>query len=196
MNFDKNILLKTKEWVDSMAKGTWTDERVELLKKLWDSGKTAADIAQQLGENITRNAVIGKAHRLGLSGRSSPIQRKSKKTQANTPSPKPKMGTEAHKEQVRLHETANKPKANGGVGLIELKDRMCHWPIGDPKKPGFHFCGDRNVPGVPYCAEHAAIAYQTSAKKFAVNAKDIDNLAGNSGKSEDALAALDDALNI
>lgn len=179
-----------------MAKGTWNDERVELLKKLWGAGKTAAEIAQQLGENITRNAVIGKAHRLGLSGRASPIQRKSKKTQANTPSPKPKVGTQAHEEQVRLHEKANEPRPDGGVSLMELKDRMCHWPIGDPKKSGFHFCGARGVPGLPYCGEHAAIAYQSSAKRFSVNAQDIDHLAGQGDKGEDALDALDDALNI
>lgn len=179
-----------------MAKGTWTDERVDMLKKLWDAGKTAADIAQQLGDNITRNAVIGKAHRLGLSGRSSPIQRKSKKTQANTPSPKPKAGSEAHKEQMRLHKSANAPRPNGGVSLMDLKDRMCHWPIGDPQKAGFHFCGDKGVPGLPYCAEHAAIAYQGSAKRFSVNANDIEHLSGNNGKSEDALEVLDDALNI
>lgn len=180
-----------------MAKGTWNEERVELLKKLWGAGKTAADIATQLGDNITRNAVIGKAHRLGLSGRTSPIQRKSKKNQANTPSPKPKAGTQAHEEQVRLHESANKPRPDGGVSLLDLKDRMCHWPIGDPKKSGFHFCGDRNVPGLPYCAEHAAIAYQGSAKLFSVNASDIEHLSGGSSKeAEDALDALDDALNI
>lgn len=179
-----------------MAKGTWNDERVELLKKLWGAGKTAAEIAQQLGDNITRNAVIGKAHRLGLSGRASPIQRKSKKTQENTPSPKPRAGTAAHAEQVRLRKKANEPRPDGGVGLPDLKDRMCHWPIGDPKKSGFHFCGCRSVPGVPYCADHAAVAYQNSAKRFSVNAQDVEHLSGTADKGEDALEMLDDALNI
>lgn len=184
-----------------MAKGTWNEERVELLKELWGAGKTAAEIAQQLGENITRNAVIGKAHRLGLSGRVSPIQKKAKKAAkapaaAKTPTAvaSATAATAAPRQPRSVY--VDTPKENGGVSLMELKDRMCHWPIGDPKKPGFHFCGDASVPGVPYCAEHTAVAYQGSVKKMAINAKDIDKLAGSGkNKSGDALDALDDALN-
>lgn len=180
-----------------MAKGTWNEERVGLLKELWGAGKTAAEIAQQLGENITRNAVIGKAHRLGLSGRVSPIQKKAKKL-ARTPASAKGSTTGTTTNVIRRPARSayvDVPKANGGVSLLELKDRMCHWPIGDPKKPGFHFCGDLGVPGVPYCAEHTAVAYQGSVKKMTINAKDIDKLSGSGkNKSGDALEALDDAL--
>jgi len=107
---------------------TWTDERVDLLKDLWSQGKSASDIADILG-NITRNAVIGKAHRLGLSGRPSPIKKKTK-----------------------------------GATILSLTDRMCKWPIGDPKHEDFHFCAKSSVPGLPYCSEHAAVAYQTASR--------------------------------
>ena len=92
---------------------TWTDERVSLLRQLWGNGKSASEIAQILGDEITRNAVIGKAHRLGLSGRPSPI-RKKPSAEASPPS---------------------------GATILSLTDRMCKWPIGDPREPGFHFCG-------------------------------------------------------
>jgi GcrA cell cycle regulator len=186
-----------------MAKGTWTPERVELLKDLWGAGRTAAEIAKQLGGNITRNAVIGKAHRLGLSGRVSPIQKKAKKTPrsvkpAAASTKKPANATQGSTTTTRAPARkpyVDKPKANGGVSLIDLKDRMCHWPIGDPKKPGFHFCGDRSVPGLPYCAEHAAVAYQGSARKFSVNAADYDENKKTESQPADALDLLDDALN-
>ncbi len=182
-----------------MAKGTWNDERVELLKELWGAGKTAAEIAQQLGGNITRNAVIGKAHRLGLSGRVSPIQKKPKRSSASSAGSSPAASSSSAPVQSapRVKETyVDVPRPNGGVSLMELKEKMCHWPIGDPKKAGFHFCGDRSVPGLPYCGEHASVAYQGSVKRFSVNAADIAALSGgNNAKSDDALDLLDDALN-
>lgn len=114
---------------------SWTDDRVEMLTKLWTEGRTAAEIAQQLGD-VTRNAVIGKAHRLGLSGRVSPIQQ-------------------------------NKAPANDkkGVGMVDLKERMCRWPHGDPKDKDFHFCGERTQSGFTYCDKHAAQAYQAQKSK-------------------------------
>lgn len=125
---------------------TWTDERVTLLRQLWGNGKSASEIAQMLGDQITRNAVIGKAHRLGLSGRPSPIRKK----------------PAAQAEPV------------AGATILNLTDRMCKWPIGDPREPGFHFCGRPSVSGLPYCAEHAAVAYQTPGGKR----RDSDPAAG------------------
>ena len=113
----------------------WTEERVEQLTALWGSGKSASEIAQILG-GITRNAVIGKAHRLGLSGRPSPIKRK---------------------QAPRPVAVADEPT---GATILSLTERMCRWPIGDPRSPGFRFCGRAAVPGQSYCAEHAAQAYQ------------------------------------
>ncbi len=109
---------------------SWTEERVEKLKELWSQGMSASEIAEALGD-VSRNAVIGKAHRLGLSGRPSPIRKK----------------------PVR------------GATILSLNERMCKWPIGDPKDPDFYFCAKPTVPGLPYCAEHAAIAYQPASKK-------------------------------
>lgn len=119
---------------------SWTDERVEKLRELWGAGKSASEIADELG-NVSRNAVIGKAHRLGLSGRPSPIKSK--------PGGKAKAA----------------PKEPPGVTILTLTERMCRWPIGDPKEPGFCFCGKPSNPGVPYCPAHAAIAYQNPNKK-------------------------------
>lgn len=119
---------------------SWTDERVEQLRELWGAGKSASEIADILG-NVSRNAVIGKAHRLGLSGRPSPIKAK--------PGGKAKA-------------PAKEPQ---GATILSLTERMCRWPIGDPKEPDFRFCGKPSSPGVPYCAEHAAVAYQNPNKK-------------------------------
>ncbi len=119
---------------------SWTDERVEQLKEMWQRGMSANEIAQELGD-VTRNAVIGKAHRLGLSGRPSPIRKKSK-----------------------------------GVSILDLTERMCKWPIGDPKSPDFRFCGKPSLPGKPYCGEHCAIAYQSPNKK---RGEGDDNRASN-----------------
>jgi GcrA cell cycle regulator len=137
---------------------SWTDERVALLKQLWGEGKTAAEIAKELGEGVTRNAVIGKAHRLKLSNRVSPIQQNDNVKQEEAPK-KP--------EPVKV-----KPK--GGVKLADLKERMCRWPVGDPKEADFHFCGCQVTPGLPYCAEHAKTAYQAASKARTLQAEDFE----------------------
>jgi len=117
---------------------SWTKERVELLQNLWGKGKSASEIAEILG-GISRNAVIGKAHRLGLSGRPSPIASDKPRSTAKT--------------RVKKH--------NKSATILDLTERMCRWPIGDPKKPGFRFCGKATVmAGVPYCKEHIEMAYQ------------------------------------
>lgn len=181
---------------------SWTDERINLLKKMWKEGKSAAEIAKTLGKGVTRNAVIGKAHRMGLSGRPSPIKK---------PAPAPKKEKEAaapRKEAAPVKEAAavRKPAApatkhpplareveelprkpekeilplNGGTPLIDLTERMCKWPIGDPREPDFTFCGRGIRVGTPYCPDHAAMAYQTSSR---------GRPAANSGKISPAAAA-------
>ncbi len=112
---------------------SWTDERIERLKDLWTRGMTASQIADELG-GVSRNAVIGKAHRLRLPARPSPIKgpRKEKKP---------------------------------GATILQLNERMCKWPHGDPRDKDFHFCGKAAHPGLPYCSEHAAKAYQAPAKR-------------------------------
>lgn len=143
---------------------SWTDERVALLKKLWGDGKTAAEIARALGADFTRNAVIGKAHRLKLSSRLSPITPPVRKVEAaNTQT--------RHVPAPRLR-TAQVPAAvivTKGIKLIDLKERMCRWPLGDPKDPEFNFCGCNSVPGLPYCADHARMAFQVNKRSRLFN---------------------------
>lgn len=161
-----------------MTKQTWNDERVELLKTLWGAGKTAAEIASQLGGGITRNAVIGKAHRLGLSGRVTTVA--------------PKKIEKSHHVPAAAAALISEPvyeRSATAISMLELTESTCRWPLGDPKKSGFHFCGARPVPGIPYCGSHAATAYQNVVRKFNIK-DDVDTVT-----SEDVLSALDDALN-
>lgn len=126
----------------------WTEERVARLKALWGEGRTASQIAVILGD-VTRNAVIGKAHRLGLKGRPSPIR--TEKAVA-THSPKPARRAAA---QAALPRTSR------------VSDRQCHWPIGHPREPGFHFCGDPAIDDKPYCEKHCSVAYRRTESSAA-----------------------------
>lgn len=154
---------------------SWTEERVELLRKLWSDGLSASQVAAELGPGITRNAVIGKIHRLGLAERA--------KT-ANAQRPR----------VAKPPRQAAAPRAHGGgvhgnvalafapqtlvvaraapeeevvipmserVTLMELREAMCRWPMGDPTTPEFRFCGAKSpISGGPYCGYHARVAYQ------------------------------------
>lgn len=159
----------------------WTDERVELLRKLWAEGLSASQIAAQLG-GVSRNAVIGKVHRLKLSsrGRAAPTQARQKKAKpaapkaakpASPPSrPVPQtIGATALKVDYD-EEPAPRPMARTDdsvvvpisrrLKLVELTDRTCKWPNGDPLNEEFHFCGNASKESGPYCAYHARMAYQ------------------------------------
>jgi len=156
---------------------SWTDEKVTLLRQLWGEGKTAAEIARTLGGGMTRNAVIGKAHRLRLSNRVSPIQQ-------NDNVKKPVVissATVAGAARISVVTAAAVSVARGGgVKMADLKERMCRWPMGDPKDTeNFHFCGDSTVPGMPYCAEHARMAYQAAGKARTLNAEDFSSERGD-----------------
>lgn len=144
---------------------TWTPERIINLKKLWTLGQPASVIATLLG-NVTRNAILGKVHRLGLSNPStararasatSPQRRNrrqssSAKTRAAPSSqPKPLKAARASKFPPLQPLAFNNPPRIG-----ELKPDQCCWPEGDPRKPDFHFCGRSKTPGRPYCAHHRA----------------------------------------
>ncbi len=136
---------------------SWTDDRVALLKKLWGEGKTAAEIAKELG-GVTRNAVIGKAHRLKLSNRVSPIQQNKKPA---APKPQVQAPTRAQQKQI-LRETEQDNRER--IPLTDLKPGACRWPIGDPREKNFGFCGCKAISGLPYCLEHAQVAYQPATR--------------------------------
>ena len=186
---------------------SWTDDRVEILKKLWVEGQSASQIAKELG-GVTRNAVIGKAHRLGLSNRatsssSSKSDTKSKTsvksmsdtkrvsnktstskvTSANSPSeprsnvtslrrqiipagqplpPQPSANEISPEALARVSEIEKKAKK---ISLLELTERTCKWPVGDPATEEFWFCGLPSQAGKPYCEAHVGVAFQPMSQR-------------------------------
>ncbi|MEP2783435.1 MAG: GcrA family cell cycle regulator [Pseudoruegeria sp.] len=189
---------------------SWTDERVEVLKKMWNEGQSASQIAKELG-GVTRNAVIGKVHRLGLSNRTggggSKAASKEKPAAAAKPAPKPKptpkpaapraekpattaapAATEKAIVPIRKaiipagqplppQPSANEisPEALASVrevekkakrlGLMDLTERTCKWPIGDPASSDFWFCGLSVQTGKPYCEAHVGVAFQPMSSR-------------------------------
>ncbi|MFB9148939.1 GcrA family cell cycle regulator [Roseovarius ramblicola] len=193
---------------------SWSDERVELLKRLWGEGQSASQIAKELG-GVTRNAVIGKVHRLGLSNRNgsapaanaapaAPEAEAPKPT--DKPAPKPAAKPAAPAETVASGETAGadspasaapvrvkaiipagqplppQPSANEidpealakvsevekkakRLSLMELTERTCKWPVGDPATEDFWFCGLPVQTGKPYCEAHVGVAFQPMSSR-------------------------------
>jgi GcrA cell cycle regulator len=149
---------------------SWTDERVELLKKLWQDGLSASQIAAELG-GVTRNAVIGKVHRLGLSGRGQPTssikrQRRTHPTGIRRSRPM-SVGNLALKSNLDYLPDADlQPRRNVVVpiplklSIFQLTEHTCKWPLGDPGHDDFHFCGHDSLENAPYCEYHAGVAYQ------------------------------------
>ena len=152
---------------------SWTTEKVEKLKELWGKGNTASEIAQILG-GVTRNAVIGKAHRLNLSGK---IQtKKSSSFVANNSNDENKiarknLGRGKFKSLIidKNFEPEN-PKQ-----LEELNENSCKWPIGHPNEDNFYFCGRTSLKGFSYCKLHLLYAFQPKNKKEDVLGKDKEN---------------------
>ena len=168
---------------------SWTDERVSALKKLWAEGHSASQIAKQLG-GVTRNAVIGKVHRWGLSGRakpSSPARKAAaRKTAASSasrasasskPRPKPSRTPSAPRTPRVIAKVQAPPppppleaklQADGSfASILTITDHMCKWPIGDPGADNFRFCGRKTDPEEPYCLAHSRVAYQPSRRRGA-----------------------------
>jgi len=162
----------------------WTDDRVEILKKLWAEGLSASQIAGQLG-GVTRNAVIGKVHRLGLSGRTTTSRTKAARPHrraSSTPSRRssgPAMRTHGNTalktyyapEAEEELQTVPVPVEELVIPISEratiltLKENTCRWPIGDPGDEEFHFCGRHSEQAVPYCTHHSNIAYQPAQSR-------------------------------
>jgi GcrA cell cycle regulator len=168
----------------------WTDERVERLKKLWADGLSASQIAAQLG-GVSRNAVIGKVHRLNLPGRAKSGGQASVRTKRTTAAPRApnyagrtsaqatrsmsrSSGGAQLKEDldvVAVEEIDTRPMEDVVVpisrrlSLVELSERTCKWPVGDPLQEGFHFCGNDSGDASPYCGYHAKMAFQPSSER-------------------------------
>ncbi len=166
----------------------WTDERVETLKKLWAEGLSASQIAAQLG-GVSRNAVIGKVHRLKLSSRgraASPRTRQKKAPQATTNAAssarrprntRPVTATigatalQAQFEEEPVARTYLRPVSDVVVpisrklSLVQLTEVTCKWPNGDPLSEEFSFCGNEAGDSGPYCNYHSRIAYQPVSER-------------------------------
>ncbi|MFN4175580.1 GcrA family cell cycle regulator [Phenylobacterium sp.] len=144
------------------AAPTWTDDRVHTLTRLWREGLSASQIARALAGGVTRNAVIGKVHRLGLSGRTKPS------------APALRARREARPRRViRCAATIRRPTPSpplepppeiGAASILSVRRGQCRWPSGDPLADGFCLCGAPTVRGA-YCAGHAEIAYRPLTKK-------------------------------
>ncbi|WP_163847097.1 GcrA family cell cycle regulator [Pseudooceanicola aestuarii] len=197
---------------------SWTDERVELLKKMWGEGQSASQIAKELG-GVTRNAVIGKVHRLGLSNRSggggaggataAPAAAPAQQPAAAKPEPKAKPAPRRESQPAATDATAAAPepaqpqpaatparkqiipagqplppqpsaneispealakvseieKKAKRLTLMELTERTCKWPVGDPATDEFWFCGLPVQAGKPYCEAHVGVAFQPMSSR-------------------------------
>ena len=154
-----------------MTGSYWTAERVETLKRLWFAGLSCSQIAERIG-HVSRNAVIGKIARLGLSNsqrhrntyganlrsartrkRRADILRVSRAKPKEKPPQRPWLADVAPLPPKAVTDVARKP-------LADLEDQDCRWPVGDPKAKDFGFCAAERVPGMAYCAAHCARAYQ------------------------------------
>lgn len=155
---------------------SWTDDRVGVLRKLWADGLSASQIAAELG-GVTRNAVIGKVHRLGLSGRaksSSSAGGRQKRTATRTASSYAK-ATRTRASASGSSQSAPAPKQHVVVDiakptslvmdLLQLTDSTCKWPTGDPQDSDFSFCGTKSREGDPYCEYHCHLAYQPASDR-------------------------------
>ena len=144
----------------------WNDENVVRLKELWDQGLPTAQIGKLIG--FTKNAVVGKAHRIGLERRPSPIRRtavKPDRKKARSPV-LPKLNFEKNlvANTNYVPETKNFQPSLKNVFTISAK-RGCEWPEGHPDEPEFHFCNKERFEDKPYCLDHCAIAYVIPEKE-------------------------------
>jgi GcrA cell cycle regulator len=147
----------------------WNDTIIAELRGLWSAGLSTAEIGRRLG--ISKNAVVGKAHRLDLSPRPSPIRRQERDPNAPPPAPRavgptlaplpsrPAPAPMPAPQAAAPVAKAPPPRRLTAVAAPVVRVSACCWPIGEPGKPSFHFCDAVAVHGKPYCSEHAQLAY-------------------------------------
>jgi GcrA cell cycle regulator len=153
---------------------SWTPEKEEKLKKLWKKGHTASQISSMLGDT-TRNAVIGKAHRLNLEARAISTKLKSRVNTENNVKPEiktQKLGRKARFKALLLDKNFEQENPKK---LEELTDKTCRWPIGHPYEETFYFCGRKPMEKFPYCKLHVLYAFQpkNAKEEDIINEEDI-----------------------
>ena len=150
---------------------SWTDEKVKKLKELWTKGHTASEIAGMFGDT-TRNAVIGKAHRLDLEERA-PSKNKSSSEKKNTVKSQPKLrGSVSRRSKFKSILLDKNFEHENPTSLENLTNQTCKWPSGHPNEENFYFCGRKSIDAFPYCKLHVLYAFQPKGPKEEVLNKD------------------------
>ena len=142
---------------------SWNDKKEQKLRELWSKGHTASQIAELLGDT-TRNAVIGKAHRLNLEARAPSKRSRSDKSEAPKPQTKFR-GSESRKSKFKSILLDKNFEPENPTSLENLTDQTCKWPSGHPDEENFYFCGRKPVDAFPYCKLHILYAYQPKGQK-------------------------------
>lgn len=141
----------------------WTDESVEKLRQLWAQGLTANEIAKKLG--VTKNAIVGKVHRLCLTARPSPIKVKDSEQELPLEQPVEEVKEAIEPQPVEESPKPRKAEELTNIKLVDLDSHTCRWPIGDPRDDDFCFCGKKVRSGQTYCDEHSMQAYVKALRK-------------------------------
>ena len=153
---------------------SWTEEKVAKLKELWGKGNTASQIAEIIG-GISRNAVIGKAHRLNLSAKIKTRTATSNQNFDNSSTEKNIQSTRRGRKNKFKSLIIDKDfEPENPKQLEELDDNTCKWPIGHPNEEGFYFCGRTSLKDFSYCRLHLLYAFQPKNKKEEVVDKDSE----------------------
>ena len=150
---------------------SWTEEKVAKLKELWGKGSTASQIAEIIG-GISRNAVIGKAHRLNLSAKIKTRTATSSQNYDNLKSEKNIPTKKGRKSKFKSLIIEKDFEPENPKQLEELDENSCKWPIGHPDEKSFYFCGRSSLKDFSYCKLHLLYAYQPKGKKDEVTEKD------------------------
>ena len=153
---------------------SWTEEREQRLRKLWEKGYTASQIAEMLGGGTTRNSVIGKAHRLKLASRAVSRQFKDPKKQNAASGLNKQERHISRKSRFKSLLLDKNFEAENPKKLEELSDKNCRWPIGHPDEENFYFCGRNPVEGFSYCKLHVLYAFQPKNQKEELINKEDD----------------------